>query len=195
MKIGNIMFTNRNVEKIISGLKDQTRRVIEPQPNEYGWVSVKGSHYNLEVSKGIDGFITHCPKGKPGDRLWVKEPCWMDRYKGKPRRAFFPGRDIRYEEGRITKQGKLETIDSLSGRMSLKGPVMMLMPRWASRLTVEITEVRVQRLDAISPEDCVREGAKDKDAYVKTWNFLNEKRGFGWDKNPWVWAITLKVVS
>ncbi len=77
------------------------------------------------------------------------------------------------------------------------------MPRWASRLNPEITEVRVQRVQKIadSPEDMLAEGvtavteAAEHLAYEfkALWDSINAKRGFGWDVNPLVWAVTFKV--
>ena len=106
---------------------------------------------------------------------------------------------------------------------SWRSPI--LMPRWASRLTLEITDIRVQRLQEISEEDAKAEGARRFDdlpsrhpygqdarwsmgepssteqclgsarhAFGNGWDALNSKRGFGWDTDPWVWAVTFKVV-
>lgn len=81
------------------------------------------------------------------------------------------------------------------------------MPRWASRITLEVVSVRVERVQEISAADARAEGIRQpKDwetwsdqhgilEYRNLWNSINAKRGFGWDKNPWVWVIEFRRVE
>jgi hypothetical protein len=67
------------------------------------------------------------------------------------------------------------------------------MPKEYSRILLEVTNIRVERVQGISLEDAWAEGLT-KDGYPKLWNSINEKRGFGWDQNPWVWVVEFKAV-
>ena len=81
------------------------------------------------------------------------------------------------------------------------------MPRWASRLTLVVTDVRVQRLQGISGPDAKAEGVSSllsgterlgpngsyRSNFKDLWNSINESRGFGWDANPWVVAVTYET--
>ena len=63
------------------------------------------------------------------------------------------------------------------------------MPRWASRITLEVVNVRVQRLQEITHEDARCEGFDSLDGFALLWDRINEKRGYGWHTNPWVWVV------
>lgn len=94
----------------------------------------------------------------------------------------------------------------------------MFMPRWASRITLEVTGVRVERLQEISEADAISEGAayheapnnlchngwshddwhlhpNAKDSFTRLWNSLNAARGYGWNANPWVWIVEFRRIK
>jgi hypothetical protein len=158
-----------------------------------------------------------CPYGAPGDRLWVRETFWdHDRGDPPPARAIDPEEDERIEY-RATPwdrgcAGGTDSEDAGGWTPSIH------MPRWASRLTLTITDVRVERLQAISDSDVAAEGVRwqsRKDGsetdyiaeqpvhpagffppricYWRLWDSLNAARGFGFDANPWVWVLTFTV--
>lgn len=135
-----------------------------------------------------------CPYGVPGDRLWVKEP-WAIAHD-----HIAPAYAVRYLADGEVRPGL--------GTHFPKARSSMFMPRWASRLLLEVTRVRVERLKAISYEDILAEGISwPKDTGGKTnlevvrtgfeelWNKINAKRGYGWNENPWVFVIDYKVIE
>lgn len=177
MKKRPILFNGEMVRAILAGRKTQTRRVVKPQPHNPGLQA-----WLEEVS---DGFI-RSPYGVPGDRLWVRE-TWNCIETGiKTQRQDW----VRY---RATDGEELYWKPSI------------FMPRWASRITLTITGVRVERVQDISSDDCRAEGLTPdseisllwreniRDKYRDLWNSINAKRGYGWDTNPWVWVISFEV--
>jgi hypothetical protein len=149
--------------------------------------------------------IGYCPYGNPArepgyednDRLWVRETCIIS-----PKR-FDGAQSVSYNatdqggDGRIV-QYIASTPDTDAARdYGLKATPSIHMPRWASRITLEITEVRVERLQDISHEDAWAEGINAPgsfavEEYRRLWDSLNEKRGYGWDANPWVWVVAFR---
>ena len=78
------------------------------------------------------------------------------------------------------------------------------MPRWASRVTLKITDVRIEAVQEITEEDAICEGCfstwgdfpkQNKHIFSELWNSIYEKEGFGWDENPWVWVIDFEVLK
>jgi hypothetical protein len=148
--------------------------------------------YNWEDDMTI--YRIYC-KYDVGDRLWVRE-TWCAGCTNEPERcACYKVLD----DGRLPKFFP-------SCRESVVKP-SIFMPRWASRITLEITEIRVERLQEISYEDMVEEGASKKKIaklqypttresmlpwFQNLWNRLNGGRGYSWESNPWVWVIGFK---
>lgn len=203
MKERPIIFSSEMVLAILDGRKTQTRRVIKPQP-EASLSRIENS--NLWTYTGCDR-EWKCPYGQPGDRLWVKEMV---------ERGFLPhlltGGPTKYETA-VYATDKVPCLEENGFDLIpwWKGKVCSarFMPRWASRITVEITGVRVARLQDMNFYDWVADfcpspleqeraletfvGLKNMAEVAKIlWDSLNAKRGFGWDMNPWVWAIEFK---
>lgn len=214
MKARPILFSASMIHALLGDRKVQTRRVIRPQPriDEQGnfcWRGVRDgqsaagdSHaQKLALASCCDSQDRgQCPYGKPGDLLWVKETWGIDRVGGRvPLNAVvatngggFPVAKVKY------------AADDGSTVMADEKRSSLFMPRWASRLTLQITDVRVERLQEISEADAVAEGVFTPGAgyaengppvavvnYGALWESIN---GAGsWDENPWVWALTFKV--
>lgn len=187
MKERPILFSGPMVRAILEGRKTQTRRVGKIQCAE--WTGL-GVEFSKHATKGLEAVATHlaypgrgtarhgicaCPYGVPGKRLWVKETF-----------ATTQGEAI-YREDPI--------FDSMDV-FDWKWTPSIFMPRWASRITLEVEAVRVERLHQISEADASAEGVQhscdrsDVDAYRALWNEINGPKA--WDANPWVWVIQFR---
>lgn len=197
-----ILFSGAMVRALLTGTKTQTRRVVKPQPTGF----VGGPGVTLCDSSpaplvpmndfaGTCGQEIICPYGQPGDRLWVREgysgPHWMT---GVPPREWIPGTPIWcWADG-----------NPLHGDWTKPKPGMH-MPRWASRITLEITGVRVERLQDISEADAQAEGwtmrpevstdpqvhkEAARDWFMDLWESINGPGS--WDANPWVWVVEFR---
>lgn len=194
------------VRALLAGTMTQMRLVCKPQPDivaEGG--TVVGVNTPDDAKHGRLGKVLSCPYGAPGDRLWVREDWRAEGYfDGRPPRDLAPGMHIAYEAGRQdvmwpAAMGKLRP-----GRF---------MPRWASRITLEVTGVRVDRLNDISEADALAEGVYDGTAcrcaepldfvrscgmcsgrlvdavglYRALWERINGPGS--WNANPLVWVV------
>lgn len=182
-----ITFSGPMVNAILDTKKTQSRRVIKPQPyiHKDRWFY---SHKKCE-GWGLDYVEYANPYGTPGDRLWVRETWRPSQVEG-------------------TAWHKADGKDNEHGLW--KSP--MHMPRWASRILLEITDVKVEKLKDITATDILAEGIKKETQYnqhlmtttldkvemsvqfLLLWDSINAKRGYGWDSNPWVWVITFKCI-
>lgn len=210
MKERPIIFNAEMVRAVLDGRKSQTRRVIKPQPTfiemsgRWMWKVPKSKQrHNCDtVYTGSREWHEYapdgcCPYGVSGDRLWVREtwrvasdwddtpPCDL------PGLCMIPGYDATYAA---------EADPLLSGRWRRS----LHMPRWASRITLEVVDIRVERVQDISEDDAHAEGINInsldmymawRDGFRILWKSSNDKRGFGWAVNPWVWVVEFKVIN
>lgn len=211
MKERPILMSAPMVRAILAGRKTQTRRIVKRH-------KAVPLDYILNPSLMVDtflawwqnpvydrvGFTQECPYGQPGDRLWVRE-AWRT-YESldscKPRNII-PGAGIQYEAGGTNLSGDGGKYLFGAGRLRPS----MFMPRWVSRITLEIVSVRVERLQDISEQDALAEGVNvhsdhhgkprtsiysPVQAYADLWESIN---GAGsWEANPWVWVVEFKRV-
>lgn len=194
-----------NIQPLLEGRKTQTRRIIK-LPGVMPRTSFMITHPEEKIIKFDDGTFHYlstgamsgpyaCPYGQPGQRLWVRESGWEAPYQ------------FGYVYDAINGNAKLLKSSGWKRRPSI------FMPRWASRLLLEITDVRVERLNEISEEDAKAEGVSPaaeepfrdacgdlvvpagryRNGYRELWESIN---GAGrWDANPWVWVIAFKNIS
>lgn len=189
-----ILFSGPMVRAILAGTKTQTRRVAKLRDPSSTYVTRDDDGWPVTADEAGVWHRDICPYGQPGDRLWVRE-TWGRRPEG-------PG-GIIYRAEWTLEDEQLEIRD-WPWRPSIH------MPRWASRITLEITETRVERLQAISKDDAKAEGIApfaarypegfDRDGYIagfaQLWDSINCKRpGCTWSDNPWVWALTFRRLN
>lgn len=169
-----ILFSGPMVRAILDGKKTQTRRVMTPQPGHGVMQPVVGQYFQKP-----------CPFGVIGDRLWVRETF-----------ATYSG-----DEGTSGLLYRADPMFDTTTVFDWTWKPSIHMPRWASRLDLEITGLRVERIQDITEEDAQAEGRTLQDFgsggpgyFPHTWDALNAKRGFSWAANPWVWVIGFGVV-
>jgi hypothetical protein len=215
-----ILMSSSMIKALLEGRKSQTRRALKPQPHiadaSYGDVE-ESERYPGEWFQwccGEPGPAFLCPHGAAGERLWVRETWGLIRNKGElgvtdwdgPIPPARPGGwDVTY---RATDGWESHFDDrGFNWRPSI------FMPRWASRIDLELTGVRVERLQEISYQDCVAEGIPPvpcmddhadpetiigaiRSLYAKLWDQVNMPRpGCDWSDNPWCWVLEFKVTK
>jgi len=187
MKERPILFSAPMVRAILEGRKTQTRRVVKIS-NPENAMRVEFSSTDFGVYRFDLYFPTHvrsetfpCPYGQPGDRLWVRE-TWRD--------GIYDGPIYRADACKVTDE-------QLEGTWKPS----IFMPRWASRITLEITDVRVERLQEISEEDAkaegvLRSGQTFRQSFNDLWGTIHAADGpNGWSADPWVWVIEFKQIA
>lgn len=177
-----ILFSAPMVRAILEGRKTQTRWIVKPQSYVHGY---GGSAPSEIVSALFMAMVAgKCPYGAPGDRLWVRE-TWtdLDNISMGAALAAGPSKRIFYAaDGHVLDRG---------GRWKPS----IHMPRAHSRIVLEMTGVRVERLQEISEEDAKAEGCHDGTMeYEILWNSINADRA-PWSSNPWVWVISFLRIA
>ena len=195
----SILFTDEMVRSTLAGLKTKIRKPVKPQPDDDAKIMIgemgssKGVAFIGDSTSG--GYVTRIvsPYGQVGDRLWVREAFTLTVPNEKPiyRATWKSSHEIKWSPSTH-------------------------MPQWASRITLEITDIRIERLQEITEEDAIAEGVLpcphplsktdecldcylDAGEYVcsflNLWNRLYAKKGLGVDVNPWVWVLTFRRVK
>ena len=222
MKYRPIIFSGAMVRALLADTKTQTRRIVKPQPfngrsdDEVRRQMISNGALGPDESLTdlLNGAIDHgfipeakCPYGQPGDRLWVREAFGkVNMHSLSNNRPLFE--QITYRAGKRVLASK----DAPSDFDMENWPVSWVddykptdgkwrpsihMPRWASRITLEIISVRVERLRDISMQDVLAEGCMLSTSktepldYQNLWESIN---GSGsWDANPWVWVVEFRM--
>lgn len=214
-----ILFNGDMVRALLEGRKTVTRRIFNPQPpggdarklveviwgkeaekltvphekTSFAWAGFSDDRSPCHTTTGY----YRCPYGQPGDRLWVRETFATDGH-----------RNVCYREsvgnGESPREGCVYA-DSSEFNADKWTPSIH-MPRWASRILLEITDVRAERLHDISQEDARAEGypaareaetgGSDMDAWLwfrQLWKGISGAES--WETNPWVWVVEFKRIN
>lgn len=187
-----IIFSAPMIRALLEGRKTQTRRIIKPQPDPDGLAKFIDKDYWVDTSE------RKYKLPNVGDRLYVRENCAAFERTDGTNGVKFPANDA-FLKIANTPEAALKWV-KLYGYRGEKGAKVPSIhcPRWASRLTLVVTKVRVQKVQDISEDDAVAEGIERlqggaTSAFWVLWDSLNEKRGFGWQTDPWVVALTFDV--
>lgn len=215
MKETGIIMSGNHPKLILDGTKTMARRVIKLKPpvNEFGreWSTPFTNDGITWVFTAGFGMATRqlrvkCPYGGIGDRLWVRETWRVGSWDEK----WIQSMDDALAAGLISDKdtGVFQWKD---GKSPCRWRPSIFMPRWASRITLEITDIRVERVQEINSEDAAKEGVryasgsyelewftpnarerKRIEDFSTLWDSLNAKRGYGWEVNPWVWVLSFR---
>jgi len=185
-----ILFNGDMVRAILEGRKTMTRRVMKHQPGEVTAVGRPLFFQDGDTGRRVS---PKCPYGQPGDHLWVRETF-----------ADEAGDTRKYLGDHIYYRADGDGVDLQDGFWTPS----IHMPRWASRITLEVTGVRVERLQDISEEDAQAEGAEPKlctgypyhnppsthtNGFCQLWESINGPGS--WDANPWVWVVEFRRLT
>lgn len=207
MKERPILFSAPMVRAILSGAKTQTRRVMKVRCHSI----CEGDDGKLwpwsEDAELAEDFWHPCPFGKPGDRLWVRETCRAEAIGDEGLCGVRYVADGQFMPIANTREASDRWVQ-LYWYRGMEGATVppIHMPRWASRITLEITDVRVERLQDISEADAKAEGVSMPDGTPTPpdfWSYQQEFRHLweqingpgSWGANPFVWVVTFRRID
>lgn len=218
MKERPILFSGAMVRALLAGAKTQTRRVVTPQPDSRPGMACtrlifknrKGMPLLDEALEATEPVLYRslCPYGQPGDRLWVREAHYLTDNGHEKYPVYVVDEDaVREHLQSIDRLPVDFPADTKASHRRLRPSIHM--PRWASRITLEITSVRVERLQDISAADALAEGivrqpdggygladtthyhyTDPRQSYFILWEAINGAGSV--DANPWVWAVEFR---
>lgn len=204
MKERPILFTPENAQKVFDGVKTQTRRIVKF--NSAHRVKMVWSPKNWHIDD--PDVVKACPHGVVGDRLWIRENGWECPYRTE--RMLLDGADTwePFYYDALLDQGEADELKE----WGFKRRPSIHMPRWACRSVVELTNIRVERVQDISDEDIRAEGVKAiwpeldepmeaggrlvdeatliRDGWSALWCVINGVES--WQRNDWVWVLEFK---
>ena len=217
-----IIFSTPMVQAVLEDRKTQTRRIVKPQPGDDAWWCAPPYLSTLDLRDPQDraGAVAVCPYGRKGGRLYVRE-AWRAHERPED---LVDGILFRADDAFVPIENTREAAEAWGavyrrtpcGRKPAWRPSIH-MPKWATRLWLELTEVRIERLSEMRADDIVAEGVDVPDVdysvaddpralewerdcharglFQQLWDGLNAKRGYAWATNPWVWVLTFRRIE
>ncbi|HHR3950772.1 TPA: hypothetical protein ACS5Z2_002341 [Salmonella enterica] len=215
MKEHGVIFNDEMVRAILDGRKTQTRRIMKPQPADdvargafpnkdaIGWISSLNHKFGSTTAH-------FCPYGNPGDRIWVRETFRVHSRATDVATLVYRA-SVRNSWTEQTHRVPVAVCNKPA--TPEKWTPSIHMPRWARRILLEITDVRVERLNAISENDAQAEGVAQlrggfwkhyqpswtqhqlsaRGSFVTLWKSIYGDES--WYSNPWVWVIEFKRIE
>lgn len=216
-----ILFSGPMVRAILDGRKTQTRRVITKVAGFSEWATIDKTVVDTQAMLSRPSNVAfinsrHCSYGQLGDRLWVRETFVLENCEAPlPDRPHQKIEDSEWGPYLVPHYRATEPephiippdlTDSYDDRTRWSPSIFM--PRWASRITLEVTGIRIEKVQDISPEDAGAEGITINlpnapfaahfgrvAKFGALWDSLNAKRGYGWELNPWVWVVEFRQLQ
>lgn len=197
-----ILFNDQMVRAILEGRKTVTRRVVK----DTGFYAIDAAIHGNDVAlREREALSTRCPFGQPGDRLWVREawqgPLISDEEQA-ANQSWWKDMTKFQDQAHCAYRASGDNNEYVDpdGYFHCKWKPSIHMPRWASRILLEITAVRVERLQDISDPGALAEGVSHSemhsgDSLVDVFARLWESTGGDWAANPWVWVVEFKRVT
>lgn len=198
-----ILFKPEMIVRILEGRKTQTRRIMKPQPPDEWTPANVGRYHPTRIDRygeeypgdeifgaANEDWGIQCYYGQPGDRLWVREPFWICAGVGTQCLLF---------DDEMAKAPRPDApIRPTGGWAQLGRHPSIHMPKWACRLWLELTAVRVERVQAITSDDAVAEGMIGPASpsvdpvlpFRALWNRIHGAAA--WNRNEWVWVLTFR---
>lgn len=206
-----ILFSGEMVRAILEGRKTQTRRILKIQPLDILPMNIPNQWVALVSRDPNHGKVLSCRFGQPGDRLWVRESFnWSSDEELSPNEnhKYCPERNSYSAKNVVWRADGQEWNPNHSEWGHTLWKPSIHMPRWASRILLEITNIRAERVQDITEQDATFEGVtpsptyrgsvpgeEHRFAFRDVFMQINDKTGELWQSNPWVWVIEFKVLE
>lgn len=205
-----IIFNAEMIRAILADKKTQTRRVIDQKVALHAkYIIYERDKYTFYNDEGLPNYYRQCPYGKRDDYLWVREAIIRKSFGLQP----FDGVTYAADLTAVLGEGPLGSYCDraiLDWNWKRNYLPSIFMPKWASRITLKIIDIRIERVQDITFDDVVTEGIPQftgargvlsddppdpRWKFIELWDSINAKRGYTWESNPRVWVISFERID